>query len=67
MLVANRIRGPQQPAPEETYKLELLELYNPNVYLTDQNVTYMLNTEATYWGEIPKENIDSPPAVESKP
>jgi len=39
---------------------------NPNVYLTDQNVTYMLTTEETYWGEMPKENIDSPPVIESK-
>ena len=33
---------------------------DPNVYLTDQNVTYMLNTQETYWGEIPKENIEIP-------
>ena len=26
-----------------------------NVYLADQNVTYMLSTQATYWGEKPKE------------
>ncbi len=26
-----------------------------NVYLADQNVTYMLSTRATYWGEKPKE------------
>jgi hypothetical protein len=33
---------------------------DPNVYLTDQNVSYMLNTQETYWGEIPKENIEIP-------
>ena len=33
---------------------------DPNVYLTDQNVTYMLNTQETYWGEMPKENIEIP-------
>ena len=36
-----------------------------NVYLTDQNVTYMLNTEETYWGEVQKENIEVPPMLES--
>ena len=33
---------------------------DPNVYLADQNVTYMLSTRDTYWGEIPK--VDIPPA-----
>ena len=32
---------------------------DPKVYLADQNVTYMLSTRATYWGEKPKE--DAPP------
>ena len=31
-----------------------------NVYLADQNVTYMLSTRATYWGEKPKEEVPSP-------
>ena len=30
---------------------------NPNVYLADQNVTYMLSTKVTYWGEKPKEDV----------
>ena len=30
---------------------------DPNVYLADQNVTYMLNTRETFWGEKPKEEI----------
>ena len=30
---------------------------NPKVYLADQNVTYMLQTRPTYWGEKPKEEI----------
>ena len=32
---------------------------DPKVYLVDQNVTYMLATRETYWGEKPKE--DMPP------
>ena len=32
---------------------------DPKVYLVDQNVTYMLSTRETYWGEKPKE--DMPP------
>ena len=31
-----------------------------NVYLADQNVTYMLSTRATYWGEKPKEETLPP-------
>ena len=34
---------------------------NPKVYLADQNVTYMLQTRPTYWGEKPKEEV-LPPA-----
>ena len=34
---------------------------DPNVYLADQNVTYMLSTRATYWGEKPKEEVLPPP------
>ena len=30
---------------------------DPKVYLADQNVTYMLSTRATYWGEKPKEEV----------
>ena len=37
---------------------------DPNVYLADQNVTYMLSTRATYWGEKPKEEVTSPPQVD---
>ena len=33
---------------------------DPNVYLADQNVTYMLSTRETYWGEKPK--VEIPPA-----
>ena len=33
---------------------------DPNVYLTDQNVSYMLSTRATYWGERPKEEVPPP-------
>ena len=33
---------------------------DPNVYLADQNVTYMLSTRATYWGEKPKEELPLP-------
>ena len=32
---------------------------DPKVYLVDQNVTYMLSTRETYWGEKPKE--ETPP------
>ena len=34
---------------------------DPNVYLADQNVTYMLSTRVTYWGEKPKEEVLPPP------
>ena len=34
---------------------------DPKVYLADQNVTYMLSTRDTYWGEKPKEEVLSPP------
>ena len=34
---------------------------DPKVYLVDQNVTYMLSTRETYWGEKPKEEV-LPPA-----
>ena len=33
---------------------------DPKVYLADQNVTYMLQTRPTYWGEKPKEEVLSP-------
>ena len=33
---------------------------DPKVYLADQNVTYMLSTRATYWGEKPKEEVLPP-------
>ena len=34
---------------------------DPKVYLADQNVTYMLQTRPTYWGEKPKDEV-LPPA-----
>jgi len=34
---------------------------DPKVYLVDQNVTYMLSTRETYWGEKPKEEVPPPP------
>ena len=34
---------------------------DPNVYLADKNVLYMLSTQETYWGETPKEEILQPP------
>ena len=34
---------------------------DPKVYLVDQNVTYMLSTRETYWGEKPKEEVFSQP------
>ena len=37
---------------------------DPNVYLADQNVTYMLNTRETFWGERPKEEIPPPLPVD---
>ena len=33
---------------------------DPKVYLADLNVTYMLQTRPTYWGEKPKEEIPLP-------
>lgn len=36
---------------------------DPNVYLADQNVTYMLSTKETYWGEKPKEEISPPTPI----
>ena len=30
---------------------------DPKVYLVDQNVTYMLSTRETYWGEKPNEEV----------
>ena len=38
---------------------------DPNVYLADQNITYMLNTSESYWGEIPKLNIETPENLET--
>ena len=37
---------------------------DPNVYLADQNVTFMLNTRETYWGEKLKEEIPPPLPVD---
>ena len=37
---------------------------NPKVYLADQNVTYMLSTLETYWGEKPKEEVFLPPPID---
>ena len=37
---------------------------NPKVYLADQNITYMLQTRPTYWGEKPKEEVPLPPPVD---
>ena len=37
---------------------------DPKVYLADQNVTYMLQTQPTYWGEKPKEEASLPPQVD---
>ena len=36
---------------------------DPKVYLADQNVTYMLQTRPTYWGEKPKEEVPIPPST----
>ena len=33
---------------------------DPKVYLADQNVTYMLQTRPTYWGEKPKDEMLPP-------
>jgi len=37
---------------------------NPKVYLADQNVTYMLQTRPTYWGEKPKDEVPLPPPID---
>ena len=37
---------------------------DPKVYLADQNVTYMLQTRPTYWGEKPKEEVPLPPPID---
>ena len=37
---------------------------DPKVYLADQNVTYMLQTRPTYWGEKPKEEVPLPPPLD---
>ena len=37
---------------------------DPKVYLADQNVTYMLQTRPTYWGEKPKEDEFPPPPLD---
>ena len=37
---------------------------DPKVYLLDQNVTYMLQTRETYWGEKPQEIIPTDPEVQ---
>ena len=39
---------------------------DPKVYIVDQNVTYMLATRETYWGEKPKEDVP-PPSPEGIP
>ncbi|SVB30993.1 uncharacterized protein METZ01_LOCUS183847 [marine metagenome] len=36
---------------------------DPKVYLADQNVTYMLQTRPTYWGEKPKEEVLPPEKI----
>ena len=33
---------------------------DPKVYLADKNITYMLQTRPTYWGEKPKEEVILP-------
>ncbi|SVB18628.1 uncharacterized protein METZ01_LOCUS171482 [marine metagenome] len=33
---------------------------DPKVYLADKNITYMLQTHPTYWGEKPKEEVILP-------
>ena len=38
---------------------------DPKVYLADQNVTYMLQTRLTYWGEKPKEEEFPPDNIPS--
>ena len=36
---------------------------DPKVYLADQNVTYMLQTRPTYWGEKPKQEVPLSPTI----
>ena len=36
---------------------------DPKVYLADQNITYMLQTRPTYWGEKQKEEVLPPPII----
>jgi len=36
---------------------------DPKVYLADQNVTYMLSTQETYWGQKPKVEVPPPPPI----
>ena len=38
---------------------------DPKVYLADQNVTYMLQTRPTYWGEKPKKEVLPPTDIPS--
>ncbi len=40
---------------------------DPKVYLADQNVTYMLQTRPTYWGEKPKEEVLPPVDIPADP
>jgi len=37
---------------------------DPKVYLADENVTYMLQTRPTYWGEKQKEEVPLPPPID---
>ena len=39
---------------------------NPNVYLADENVIYMLSTREDYWGQKPKEE-ELPPSIDGSP
>ena len=36
---------------------------DPKVYLADQNITYMLSTQETYWGQKPKVEVPPPPPI----
>ena len=43
---------------QSDYSRSYVRIQNdPKVYLTDQNVSFMLQTRPTYWGQKPKENI----------
>tara|TARA_B100001750_G_C15452889_1_gene569918 strand:+ start:733 stop:1284 length:552 start_codon:yes stop_codon:yes gene_type:complete len=33
-----------------------------NVYITDKNISYMLSTSPTYWGEVPSQDIPIAPS-----